>query len=40
MGGNVARVGDRRDAYRELVGMSEGKRQFGRPEVDGRVMLK
>ena len=27
--GHVARVGDRRDAYRDLVGRSEGKIPFG-----------
>ena len=28
--GHVARVGDRRDAYRFLVGKPEGKRPLGR----------
>ena len=27
----MARMGDRRDAHRVLVGKSEGKRQLGRP---------
>jgi len=29
--GHVAGMGDRRVAYRVLVGKPEGKRQFGRP---------
>ena len=29
--GHVARVGDRRGAYRGLVGKPEGKRPLGRP---------
>ena len=29
--GHVARVGDRRGAYRVLVGKSEGKKPLGRP---------
>jgi hypothetical protein len=29
--GHVARVGQRRDAYRILVGKPEGKRPLGRP---------
>jgi len=29
--GNVARTGERRDVYRVLVGIPEGKRQLGRP---------
>jgi hypothetical protein len=28
---HVARIGDRRSAYRVLVGTPEGKRPFGRP---------
>ena len=31
LGGNVARVGDRKGMYRDLVGRSEGKRRLGRP---------
>jgi hypothetical protein len=38
--GNVARMGDRRGAYRDLVGRSGGKRPFGRPRRLGRVILK
>jgi hypothetical protein len=29
--GHVARMGEKRNAYRLLVGKSEGKRQLGRP---------
>jgi hypothetical protein len=29
--GHLARMGEKRDAYRLLVGMSEGKRPLGRP---------
>jgi len=29
--GHVLRIGDRRSAYRILVGVSEGKRALGRP---------
>jgi hypothetical protein len=29
--GHVARMGERRNAYRRLVGNSEGKRLLGRP---------
>jgi hypothetical protein len=31
MGGNVARMGEMRNAYNILVGKPEGRRQFGRP---------
>ena len=31
MGGNVARMGERRSAYRVLVEKPEGMRPFGRP---------
>jgi hypothetical protein len=40
MAGHVARVGDRRDAYRILVGRSKGKRPLGISETDARVILK
>jgi hypothetical protein len=29
--GHVARIGEKRNAYRLLVGMPEGKRPLGRP---------
>jgi len=29
--GHVARMGERRDVYRVLMGKPEGKRPFGRP---------
>jgi hypothetical protein len=31
MGGHVARMGEKRNTYRILVGMQEGKRPLGRP---------
>jgi hypothetical protein len=31
--GHVAPLGERRDAYRDLVGRSEGNRRFGRPKL-------
>jgi hypothetical protein len=31
MGGHVARLGEKRNAYRILVGKPEGRRQLGRP---------
>ena len=31
MGGHVARMGERRDVYKVLVGKPDGKRSFGRP---------
>jgi hypothetical protein len=34
-------MGERRGAYRALVGKPEGRRPFGRPRrVDGRIILK
>ena len=33
-------MGDRRGAYRVLVGIPEGKRPLGRPGVEGRIILK
>jgi hypothetical protein len=38
--GHLARMGDRRLAYRVLLGKPEGKRAFGRPKVGGRIILK
>jgi hypothetical protein len=37
--GYVARVRDRRGAYRVLVGRPEVKRPLGRSGIDGRVIL-
>jgi hypothetical protein len=31
--GNIARMGEKRNAYRLLVGKSEGKRPLGRPRL-------
>jgi len=33
--GNVARMGEMRNAYKILVGKREGKRQLGRPRRKG-----
>ena len=37
---NVARIGDRRGAYKALVGRPEGKRQLGNLSVERRIILK
>ena len=31
LAGHVARIGERRGVYRDVMGKPEGKRQFGRP---------
>jgi len=33
-------MGERRDVYSVLVRKPEGKRQLGRPGVDGRIILR
>jgi hypothetical protein len=33
-------MGERRDAYRALVGKPEGRRPLEDPGVDGRIILK
>jgi hypothetical protein len=38
--GHVARVGERRDAYKVLVGKPEEKRPFGRSKIDGSIILR
>jgi hypothetical protein len=39
--GHVARIGDRRGAFRVLVGGGlEEKRPLGRPRLDGRIILR
>jgi len=38
--GHVARMEERRDAYRVLVRKPEGKRPLGRPRLDGMIILK
>jgi hypothetical protein len=38
--GLVARMGERRGAYRALVGKPEGRRPLGRPSAGGRIILK
>jgi hypothetical protein len=37
---HVARMGERRDAYRAVVGKPEGRRPLGRPRILGRIILK
>jgi hypothetical protein len=36
----VARMREKRNAYRILVGKPEGKRTLGRPDVGGWIILK
>jgi hypothetical protein len=38
--GHVARMGEGKVVHRVLVGKPEGKRPFGRPDVDGRIILR
>ena len=38
--GHVARMEQSRNAYRVLVGKSEGKDTFREAEIDGRIILK
>ena len=38
--GHVARMGEGRGVHRVLVGKSEGKNQWGNPDVDGRIILR
>jgi len=38
--GHVARMGERRDVYRVLMGKPEGKRPFGRPNLAGWIILR
>jgi hypothetical protein len=38
--GHVARIDERRDAYRFLVGKPEGKRPLEDPDVEGKIILK
>jgi hypothetical protein len=38
--GHVARLGERRGVYMTLVRKPEGKRQIGRPRLDGRIILR
>jgi hypothetical protein len=40
MGGARSTYGVKSGAYRILVGRPEGRRPFGRPGVDGRIILK
>ena len=40
LAGHVARMGDRRGAYRVLVGKPEGRRPLGRARSDERIILK
>ena len=36
----MARMGERRGAYRVIVGKPEGRRTLGRPRIDGRIILR
>jgi hypothetical protein len=38
--GHAARMGERRNAYRILVGKPEGKNHLGDQDVDGWTILK
>jgi hypothetical protein len=38
--GHVARVGEMKNAYKILVGKSEGKERSETIDVDGRIMLE
>ena len=38
--GHVARMGEGRGVHRVLVGKPEGKRPLGRPDADGRIILR
>jgi hypothetical protein len=38
--GHVACMGEQRGAYRVLIGIPDGKRPFGRPAADGKIILK
>jgi hypothetical protein len=38
--GHVARLGERRDAYRILVEKPDRKKPLGRPGVNGSIILK
>jgi hypothetical protein len=38
--GNVARIGERRCAYRVLVGKPKGRRPLEDLGIDGRIILK
>ena len=38
--GHVARMGERRGAYRVLVRKPEGRKNLKEPGVDGRIILK
>jgi len=40
LAGHVARMGERRGVYRDLVGKPESKDHLGDPGVDGRIILK
>jgi hypothetical protein len=40
MGKHVLRMGEKRNAYKILVGKPEGKRPLGRPRLGGRIILR
>jgi hypothetical protein len=33
-------MGERKDAYKVLVGKPQGKRPLGRPKIDGMIILR
>jgi hypothetical protein len=40
LAGQVAYMGEKRNAYQVLVGRPEGKRSLGRPRKVGKILLK
>ena len=40
LAGHVARMGDKRDVYRVLVGKPDGRDHLGDPGVCGRIILR
>jgi hypothetical protein len=38
--GHIAHMGERRGVYQVLVAKFEGKRPFGDPGIDGRIILR
>jgi hypothetical protein len=38
--GHVARMGEKRNVYRLLIGKPEGKRPLGRSRLGGKIILR